>query len=513
MVPETSRMERDEQQEWHNLLHYNQPPLEQDPKSDAWQMERDEQQEWHNLLHYNQPPLEQDPKSDAWQMERDEQQEWHNLVHYNQPPLEQDPKSDAWQNGEGGCLLLYLCYVFCDFIVLRLTISLFCANVDLFTFIHVPDPNKVRVVERERNDDEPRLLETTVGRTVPLLPVAPDRADSELEASVDRLFDEGDSGRARGFRKGEDHGTPSGTSVGGKSRFSLQRLLVGVVLNAEVGVTAIPTLPFVTASVSTTSERDDEAHTDYVVEPSLHTIGAPQRFVISSDSSYHSGTHVAKAEVDSFVRSSIPVMTTVTTVTSAVDLTAPAKEKPVEPSLFGAGSSPAGGADPTPWKKKLRIWQLLLKETKATEAIRLRAESSKFEAVVKSLQKEMKALNERNTTLEKEKDDFDMKVTDLVALVAVREREVADSDALVTSVKSQNDNLVDRVRELEVFSFVLQDKVTIYEDCVGQLEKFQDDRMKEVNDKFDRLYADFIEMALHLEEKLCPRLLTTISSH
>ncbi|GKD89193.1 hypothetical protein Tco_1364700, partial [Tanacetum coccineum] len=43
-----------------------------------------------------------------------------------------------------------------------------------------------------------------------------------------------------------------------------------------------------------------------------------------------------------------------------------------------------------------------------------------------------------------------------------------------------------------------------------QLEKFQDDKMKEVNDKFDQLYTNFIEMALHLEEKFYSHLLTTI---
>nr|GEW23188.1 hypothetical protein [Tanacetum cinerariifolium] len=61
--------------------------------------------------------------------------------------------------------------------------------MDPFDFIHAADPTKVRVVEREREVDEPRLLNTTVGRTIPLLPVAPGRADSELEASVERLFD------------------------------------------------------------------------------------------------------------------------------------------------------------------------------------------------------------------------------------------------------------------------------------------------------------------------------------
>ncbi|GKF88387.1 hypothetical protein Tco_0259264, partial [Tanacetum coccineum] len=55
-------------------------------------------------------------------------------------------------------------------------------EMNLFAFIHTPNPTKVKVVERERVEDEPLLLQTTVGRIVPLLPVALDRAESELEA-------------------------------------------------------------------------------------------------------------------------------------------------------------------------------------------------------------------------------------------------------------------------------------------------------------------------------------------
>nr|GEZ07562.1 putative transposase (putative), gypsy type [Tanacetum cinerariifolium] len=53
-------------------------------------------------------------------------------------------------------------------------------------------------------------------------------------------------------------------------------------------------------------------------------------------------------------------------------------------------------------------------------------------------------------------------------------------------------------------------KVAAYEDFIGQLEKFQDKKMEEVNEKFDKLYANFVDMALHLEEKFYPHLLTTI---
>ncbi|GJV77347.1 hypothetical protein Tco_1508931 [Tanacetum coccineum] len=217
----------------------------------------------------------------------------------------------------------------------------------------------------------------TIGRIVPLIPVALDRAESELDASVERLFDEGvieaadtvvenvapvqpkrqgkrksmvvDAGEASRPPKKlrEDHGTPSGTSVGGKSMFAVKRLLAGAVLNAKVEVAAIPTLLFMTASISTMPEHEGGDHTDSVVGLNLCAIGAPPRFVISSDSSHHSGTNVAEAEVNSLVRSSVLIMTTVTTITSTVDPALVAKEKLVEPSSFCAGFSSAGGNDPT----------------------------------------------------------------------------------------------------------------------------------------------------------------------
>nr|GEW24248.1 hypothetical protein [Tanacetum cinerariifolium] len=386
----------------------------------------------------------------------------------------------------------------------------------------------------------------------------------------------------------EDHETLSGTSVGDKSRSSLQRLLAGAMLNVEVGVTVVPTFPFLTASVSTTPEREDEGHTDSVAEPNLCTIGAPQRFVISLNSSHHSGPTIAEAEVDSLVRSSTPVMMTATTVTSMVDSALVAKEKTVKPSLFSADSSSADGAYPdtsvfrillhvangprlddgrvyhemvAPSKffafvrgmehdqlfiefnvrvarhmslsvevrmqaeyniKEMRGLkfvveekdellkardeeienlkaQMLLKEAKATEPIRLRAEDSNFEIVEKSLRDEVSALKERIIILEKERNALDVKVTDLEASVVGKERDLTGLNAQLTFV-----------HELELSSSGLQEKVTVYENCMEQFEKFQDDRMKTINDKFDKLYTDFMEMALHLEEKFYPHILTSI---
>ncbi|GJT60589.1 hypothetical protein Tco_1004122 [Tanacetum coccineum] len=75
------------------------------------------------------------------------------------------------ENGEGGCCIM-----------------------NLLSFIRTADPMKVRIGKRQRGEDEHKLLDTTIGRVVPLLPVAPARASSELEASVDKLFEEGGSG-------------------------------------------------------------------------------------------------------------------------------------------------------------------------------------------------------------------------------------------------------------------------------------------------------------------------------
>ncbi|GJS00799.1 hypothetical protein Tco_0317307 [Tanacetum coccineum] len=106
--------------------------------------------------------------------------------------------------------------------------------------------------------------------------------------------------------------------------------------------------------------------------------------------------------------------------------------------------------------------QLLLKETEAAEATHLCAQTSNLEAVEKSLRDEVNALKERNAILKKERNALDVKVIDLEALVVGKERDLTDLNAQLTSVKSQNNNLVDRVHEREISSVGLQEKVTMW---------------------------------------------------
>nr|GEU70031.1 hypothetical protein [Tanacetum cinerariifolium] len=489
--------------------------------------------------------------------------------------------------------------------------------MDLLSFIRTADPRKVRVGERKHDEGEPKLLETTVGRVVLLLPVSPDHSSSELEASVDKLFDERWSGeqadqdvapaklQSRKKRKTKvvDAGEPSHPAkrfrgdyealgvhaVGGKSQLAVQRLLAGAVQHAEIRGGAMPTLSFVSSSISTTPECEGGDYTKLLGEANLRTLEAPQRFVISSDSSDPSGVNIAEAEVDYVVMTFVPIMTNATTATPTVDPAVIAKEKLVSDSVFGGDSSSAGGIHPIsggfsdhtggdflvggirtvvgPDFNLQRVYvphwnvtngfcmddgsfyremvdefappkcfasiremehdqlftefnvgvarqislgaearcdeieslkaQLLIKEAKAAEAVRLRDEAQAL----------------KDTYLEKEKSELEIKVTDLAASVKVREQEVANLDAMVTSVKLQNDSLADQVHKLEVTSSGFQEKLSHYENLTERLEEFQVAQLKVVNDKLEKLYADFVDMALHLEEKFYPHLLTTICGY
>ncbi|GKG49461.1 hypothetical protein Tco_0515913, partial [Tanacetum coccineum] len=98
-----------------------------------------------------------------------------------------------------------------------------------------------------------------------------------------------------------DYGTTGGSITGGKSLSVLNRLLQDSRLSVEQGVSALPTLPFVTSSVTASPLEEDGDHTDSVTGPSLRTIGPSARFVVLSDSSYHSEVKSTGPEVDSLV--------------------------------------------------------------------------------------------------------------------------------------------------------------------------------------------------------------------
>nr|GEV08916.1 hypothetical protein [Tanacetum cinerariifolium] len=298
--------------------------------------------------------------------------------------------------------------------------------MDIFAFIYTSDPTKVRIIKQERNEGEARLLDTTIGRTIPLLPVAPSRAETELEASVDRLFDEGGSGNQ----------TEQGDSVGGEKDANISPVVEATDISVENVVLVQSrrkgkrkSMIINTGEASHPSKKLRKDH------------GTPSETSLS-DSSHHSGTNVADVEIDSLVRSSVLIMTIVTTITSTVDPTSVTKKKLGKPSTFCVGSSLASGTNPTmgvfldltgsdflvgairtvinPDFDLQKVY-LLLREAEAAKAIHLRSKASNFEAVEKYLRDETKALKEYNVVLEKEQNALDVKVIDLEASAVSKE--------------------------------------------------------------------------------------------
>ncbi|GJZ55008.1 hypothetical protein Tco_0610201 [Tanacetum coccineum] len=274
--------------------------------------------------------------------------------------------------------------------------------MDLNAFIRTADPRKVRIVKRTKAENVEPIVTVAKHRTVTPLSTLVVRPSRDLSESVEREFGRDMSGSAGrgpedasvgGYSDAEpivpitagvaaetgssrakrpkkkrvvhesgdtpaashppkrlrtDYGNTSGFVIRGKSPGVLNRLLRASQLTVEQGVTALPTLPFITSSVTASPLEEGRGHTDFVTASTLRTVGPSERFVVLSDSSHYSSAKSADAEVDSLTRSAAPVMAAATTVTTSVSaaattvvaLTNVNKDKNVPtPSIFAVSSS------------------------------------------------------------------------------------------------------------------------------------------------------------------------------
>nr|GEW78422.1 hypothetical protein [Tanacetum cinerariifolium] len=468
------------------------------------------------------------------------------------------------------------------------------------------DPTKVKVKERKHAEEEAKLLDSTVGRVVTLLPVAPARLENELEASVERLFDKGGSadqvdsaadggqeveiGIAMGVRivaeenvvaeipkrprkkrqaamdaSGSSHPPKklrgdyrsfSKAAIYGKSPSALRELLASSMLNVEVGVV---TLPIITSSVSATPEHESGVPADSIIGLNIRTIGASERFVVSLDSSRHSSTHASEAEGDSIIRSAVvpPVITEVV-VTSYV-VNAPSipemgvkvtSHNVLNDSLlddYDVSYEFVDHLDPPVLFSQIRemnYHHLFIEFNVGTtrqaclnaevrmrtdyclsERSRLESECEKQTDLLKVRDAEIESLKVQLLLKEAEAAEAvhlcahvsasetpeKMHVAELQSLVSTKDLKLKELNAALSFLWFQNDGLVDQVHVLEATCSGLRERLYVYENLTYQLEEFQDAQLKSVNDKVAKLDADLAKMACHLEEKLYPHLLTTIS--
>ncbi|GJR91804.1 hypothetical protein Tco_0215815 [Tanacetum coccineum] len=509
-------------------------------------------------------------------------------------------------------------------------------EMDLNAFIRTVDPRKVRIVERARTENERPIVTVAKHRTVTLLPTSVPRPSRELSASIEREFvkDAGGSGggdqevasvsghgnvepimpttdnivaetEASGPKRSKkkrvtrgsestpaashppkrlraDYGTTGGSAAGGKSPTVLNRLLQDSRLTVEQGVPALPTLPFITSSVTASPLEEGGDHTDSVT-----------------------GTKSADPEVDSFVRSVASVMTTATTVTGFVSNAATTTATPIDvvkdkdvstPSIFSgssssdkmdrtlslftgrsgsnfvAGSIHAGGdADvdlqeiyipewsvtkgfelnderscanmidhftPPAFFKAIRGMeheqlfaefnvsaacnlslssedkeirelrsQLLQAKDESMEVAQLCTRVSNLESIKGLLRGEVASAKEHNGLLEQERSALKLKVTGLESIIAKKDRELSDLGTSSSSLRSQNQSLVNQVHELETSSAGLREKLETYEGSMKQLEEFQDNLMKPLEARLAEIDADFTRCCMHFQENFHSHLL------
>ncbi|GKD74864.1 hypothetical protein Tco_1333146, partial [Tanacetum coccineum] len=435
-------------------------------------------------------------------------------------------------------------------------------EMDLAAFIHVLDPTKVKVMEREHGEEEPKLLETIVGRVVQpyrllllvkkvllmlvlrscLMKVAARNVAAETTIAKKptrhrkkrpAVTDTGGSSHPL-KRLRDDNGTASGAATGGKSPSAIKELLARSILNVEVGVAAVETLPLVTSSVSATLERESGDPTDSIIGPNLC-----ERFVISLDTSHHSSNSATDAKVDFVITSVAPLVMAEAVVTASIvgafsiPPSGAIEEPQARPSIFHYSSSAGtirpdvAGPSYLPGKELsmgsrevnseslheifVPRWNVpndtllddhdishefidhlappvLFSQIHAMDYHHLFTEynvgtarqaclNAEVRMRTKYCLSEMRRLEtecekQKNVALEDEKDYLNGKVTDLQSLVSAKDLELKDFNATVTSLKSQNDNLVDQVHAPETTCSGLHDQVSGYEHLKEQIEEF-----------------------------------------
>ncbi|GJW56045.1 hypothetical protein Tco_0102776 [Tanacetum coccineum] len=230
-------------------------------------------------------------------------------------------------------------------------------EMDLFAFIRHSDPTKVRVGERNLAEKEVKLMKMTEGRTVALDSPAT-VASGDSSDNINRLFDEGnDAGQEHSVEKDDNvleeaiakdasevivekpkkkrkrKSLPPNTN--GKSLAVLR----GMIPEGS-GIPSDVTEPLIATFVASIP---DVGLVDSVSGLKLRTHPPHVRYVVSSNSSHHSGSH---SEATSFVMSPVagaPVVTVAVTTTIDTDVAVGSKAKDVSKGFENIGDSGSAG--------------------------------------------------------------------------------------------------------------------------------------------------------------------------
>nr|GEX64689.1 hypothetical protein [Tanacetum cinerariifolium] len=395
-------------------------------------------------------------------------------------------------------------------------------EMDLFAFIHHADPMKVWIGERQIEEEQVPLLEST--RVVLFLWLMVNIVvDEDIQADI--------ADKPKVQKKIRRSGDASG------SNHPLKKLREDHRTSSDVSATA--TMPFVTSSVTLTPEREGGDNTDSISGPNLWT----QRLAKRSSAS------------------TPPVMTAAVATTAIAGVTSASVikvgTKPIHASIFADFASIGEvGQDITGLSNHARTelsadtfyvshkmgyetLQQLFAEFNVEVArqacfsaeVRLRSEHNYRE------RKKFERKCQRQTDLLKEKVD---EIATLKAQLSLKEAEAMEvihlhsqvsvveaakaarvgelNETELTSLTTQTTKLTQDLSNLQLSFDELSIKASSLETQKDNLadqehyEAVQDEHVKVISNRLTGLDTELTGMALHLDEEFYPRFLTTIDS-
>ncbi|GKD49263.1 hypothetical protein Tco_1278239, partial [Tanacetum coccineum] len=104
-----------------------------------------------------------------------------------------------------------------------------------------------------------------------------------------------------------------------------------------------------------------------------------------------------------------------------------------------------------------------------------------------------------------------LRVTGLESTIAEKDHELSDLGASSSSLKSQNQSLVNQVHELKISSTDLCEKLEMYEGSLKQLDEFQDNLIGPLRTRLAEIDADFTRCCMRFQESFHPHLLNVVA--
>nr|GEW33425.1 hypothetical protein [Tanacetum cinerariifolium] len=400
-------------------------------------------------------------------------------------------------------------------------------EMDLLAFINHADPTKVWIGEKEVREGNANVNEGGGDAAITDQVEEGDHAAQDKEANIVRAEDE--------------------------------KLVEKSTLNVEVGVTAADTVPFVTSFGTPTMERGDGEPTNSIFLANLRTQRPYERFVISSDYSHDSSANAADDEVTSIVRFSMsppPLMiAAIATIVIAGAISASVfgvGAEPVPRSIFKDFASPStaeadvvGPSQPVGAETSIDTFLVSQNmDSKTFSQIYMPKLNFNNDSTIDDpeacFSAEVRLRSEHNYTKRKKFERRCARLTGLLREKDVKAAEAARSSEL-DGLKEQNaalegqvvalesvalsydelsikaashefgkDKLIDQVSTLEGTGYGLHDEVMGYNLFKERIEVVQDEQVKVLSDKVDRLDADLIGMALHSDEEFYTQYLTAL---